>query len=90
MENEKAIKILANIRIQYLLDKKQEEAEAIFLGMRSLAANTDRPYVKCKNCGKWYRSQIAAIGCDKNDMAVYYCWCPYCGEKYEWNDCYWR
>ena len=90
MENEKAIEILANIRTQYLLDNKQEEADALFLGMRYLASITNRPYVKCENCGKWYRRQIEEQAYDENDVAVYYCYCPYCGEEYEWNECYWR
>ena len=90
MENEKAIEILASIRVQYLLDKKQEEADAVFLGMKSLAANTNRPYVKCKDCGKWYRRQVEEQAYDENDVVVYYCYCPYCGEEYEWNECYWR
>lgn len=90
MGNEKAIEILANIRVQYLLDKKQEEADAVFLGMKSLVAETNRPYIKCKNCGKWYRRQVEEQAYDKDDIAVYYCYCPYCGEEYEWNECYWR
>jgi len=91
MENEKAIEILANIRVQSLLDKKQEEADALFLGMRYLASITKRPYVKCENCGKWYRRQIEEQSYDaENNLNEYYCYCPYCGEEYEWNDCYWR
>lgn len=90
MGNEKAIEILANIRVQYLLDKKQEEADALFLGMRYLASITNRPYVKCKNCGKWYRRQIEEQAYDETDIVVYYCYCPYCGEEYEWKECYWR
>ena len=90
MENEKAIKILANIRTQYLSDKKQEEADALFLGMRYLASMTDNPYVQCKNCGKWYRRQVEEQVCDEdNDVVVYYCYCPYCGEEYQWKECYW-
>lgn len=90
MENEKAIEILANIRVQSLLDEKQEEAEALFLGMRYLASITNRPYVKCKNCGKWYRRQVEEQAYDEDDVVVYYCHCPYCSEEYEWNECYWR
>lgn len=90
MENEKAIEILANIRTQYLSEKKQEEANALFLGMRYLASMTNNPYVKCKNCGKWYRRQIEKQICDEYDVVVYYCYCPYCGEEYEWKECYWR
>lgn len=90
MGNEKAIEILASIRVQYLLDKKQEEADAVFLGMKSLAANTNRPYIRCKNCSKWYRRQVEEQAYDEYDINIYYCYCPYCGEEYEWNDCYWR
>ena len=90
MENEKAIEILANIRTKYLLNKKQEEADAVFLGMKSLAANTNRPYVKCTYCGKWYRRQVEEQDCDEFGVNTYYCYCPHCGEEYEWNDCYWR
>ena len=90
MENEKAIEILANIRVQSLLDEKQEEADALFLGMRYLASITNRPYIKCKNCGKWYRRPIGEQAYDENDVVVYYCYCPYCSEEYEWNECYWR
>ena len=89
MGNEKAIEILASIRVQYLLDNKQEEAEALFLGMRYLASITNRPYVRCKNCGKWYRRQVEEQAYDENDIEVYYCYCPYCGEEYEWDNCYW-
>jgi hypothetical protein len=90
MENEKAIEILANIRTQSLLDNKQEEADALFLGMRYLASITNRPYIKCKNCGKWYRRQVEKQDYDEFDINTYYCHCPYCGEEYEWNDCHWR
>lgn len=91
MGNEKAIEILANIRVQYLLENKQEEAEALFLGMRTIAAHTNRPYIKCNNCDKWYRRQVEEQAYDdENNLNEYYCYCPYCGEEYEWNDCYWR
>ena len=90
MENEKAIEILANIRVQSLLDEKQEEADALFLGMRHLASITNRPYIKCKSCGKWYRRRVEQQVYDKSNIAIYYCYCPYCGEEYEWDDCYWR
>ena len=90
MENEKAIEILASIRVQSLLNKKQEEADALFLGMKYLALATNRPYVKCKNCGKWYRRQVEKRTRDEYDVVEYYCYCPYCGEEYSWNDCYWR
>ena len=90
MENEKAIKILANIRVQSLLDEKQEEADALFLGMRYLASITSRPYVKCNSCGKWYRRQIEELAHNEEDVVVYYCHCPYCDEEFEWNECYWR
>lgn len=90
MENEKAIEILASIRVQSLLDNKQEEANALFLGMRYLASITDRPYVKCKNCGKWYRRQVEEQAYDEDDAVVYYCYCPYCGEEFEWKEYFWR
>lgn len=90
MKDEKAIEILANIRTQYLSDKKQEEADALFLGMRYLALMTDNPYIQCKGCGKWYRRQTEKQTPEENEVITYYCYCPYCSEEYEWNECYWR
>ena len=43
MGNEKAIEILANIRVQYLLDKKQEEADAALNGMAAKSAPKPAP-----------------------------------------------
>lgn len=90
MENEKAIEILANIRVQSLLDNKQDEADALFLGMRYLASITDRPYIKCKNCGKWYRRQVEEQVYDEDDALVYYCYCPYCSEEFRWKEYFWK
>lgn len=91
MENEKAIEILANIRVQYLSEKKYEEANALFLGMRYLASKTSRPYIKCDTCSKWYRRSIEEqVYNNRLDLYEYYCYCPYCGEEYSWNEGYWR
>ena len=62
----------------------------LFLGVRTIAACTNQPYIQCKNCGKWYRRQVEEQAYDESDIAVYYCYCPYCGEEYEWDECYWR
>lgn len=86
MGNEEAIKILASIRVQSLLDNKQEEADALFLGMRYLASTTNRPYIKCKDCGKWYRRQVEGQVYEEDDAAVYYCYCPHCGEEFKWKE----
>lgn len=88
MTNEEAIQILNKMVSEYPEDSLA--AQALFLGVRTIAACTNQPYIQCKDCGKWYRRQIEEQAYDENDVVVYYCYCPYCGEEYEWNECYWR
>ena len=88
MTNEEAIQILNNMILEY--PKDSLATQALFLGVRTIATCTNQPYIQCKNCDKRYRRQVEKQAYDENDIAVYYCYCPYCGEEYEWNECYWR
>lgn len=88
MTYERAIILLSQM---YLPCFDEEEKEALDLAINTLSDKTTKPYITCPKCGKRYRRQIEEQSYDaENNLNEYYCYCPYCGEEYEWNDCYWR
>ena len=97
MNKYKAAKILENTLTEYSDSFTEEGKEAIEEGILALynqhAHLTSDYSIQALRCVKCHKP-IFLQGTREYDAVYgitnYTAECPYCGKKYEWNNCYWR
>lgn len=78
-------------KLECIQTEDMEILEAINIATHLMANKTNKPFIKCMNCGHEYRPEKIFNEYD-NDFGCtdYWVICPKCGRRHEWNDCYWR
>ena len=86
---------LFSIESHYELNESQKDAidEAIMCLYKEhikLIGGDNHSALRCYGCKRPIIMTAYKTEREEEGFNTYYGKCPYCGRKYEWNNCYWR